>query len=135
MTMKIISFALLAVTIYACNPQQPEKDQEQQPTPSEQFTAGQSSKAKLLFFMNPNGTPCQMQNRILDSVSARIENKVDLKIYSTMVYDDRTSFQQHGIRALPTLILVGGDGQVIRRFSPGIKSEDEIHQAIKNCNC
>lgn len=90
-----------------------------------------TAKSKLLFFINPNGYPCQMQEKILSENAAEIEAYADVEYVSTTVPEDREKFYEYGIRALPILILVDKEGKVIKRFSPGIIDINEIMQYIK----
>ena len=87
-------------------------------------------KMKLLFFLDPDGGPCQMQDRILKSSKDVLDKKVVLKYISTANPDDRAKFYKYGIRYLPLLILADNEGKEIKRFSPGIIQKDQIINAI-----
>lgn len=107
---------------------------EKDPLPEDNQVSKESistAKRKLLFFINPNGYPCQMQERILSENAAEIDSYADVEYVSTAVPNDRKKFYKYGIRALPILILVDKEENVIKRFSPGIKKIGEIMQYIK----
>ena len=93
----------------------------------------QSIEAKgiLLFFLNPKGGPCRMQDKILHDIHAQIEQYVDIITVSTNVPKDRSTFYKYGIRALPSIILLDSKGKIAQRFSPGIKNSAELLEAIK----
>ena len=90
-----------------------------------------TAKGKLLFFLNPNGPPCQVQERILSENEAEIQTYADVEYVSTTVKEDRGEFYKYGIRALPALVLLDKEGNVVKRFSPGIRKIGEIMQSIK----
>ncbi len=92
-------------------------------------TAG--SKGSLLFFLNPNGRPCQMQQDILGSVRDEVEQHAEIRTVQTNRKSDREIFNRHGIRALPSIILVGADGAEVHRFPPGVQGSDQILAAVR----
>ncbi len=75
---------------------------------------------KLVFFMNPNGMPCQMQDRILRDMGAELTERAQLVYYRTTEPADIARFQEFGIRALPTLVVTDPGGRELRRATPGI---------------
>jgi thioredoxin 1 len=87
-------------------------------------------RAQLVFFMNPNGAPCQQQDRILQDMSGELRGKVEVVYYKTTTPADIARFQQYGIRALPTLMLVDASGKEIRRATPGIQSAAQVRQLV-----
>lgn len=88
-------------------------------------------KPTLIFFLNPAGRPCQMQDQILSDSRVRWEPLATLRYARTDKEADRDVFYQYGVRSLPNLILVGPDGKEIRRYSPGIQSADSILSGIR----
>ena len=92
--------------------------------------AAAGSGHTLLFFLNPNGRPCQMQQQLLEEMGATLTDKVALREVSTQVPGDRPLLYQYGIRALPLLILVDDAGKELHRFTPGIQSPDTILAAL-----
>jgi len=80
----------------------------------------------LLFFLNPDGRPCQVQAGILQQNQAAIEKHARIQGISTSVPSHRQFFYQFGIRQLPSLVLVDGSGRVLHRFSPGIHQGEKI---------
>ena len=117
--------ALLATAVSArlvAAPAPPAKD-----APSTQS----APKPTLVFFLNPAGSPCQTQDRILKESRAQWEPLASLRYVRTDVPADREVFYQYGIRSLPNLILVGADGKEIHRYSPGIQSAETILSGIR----
>jgi thioredoxin 1 len=88
-------------------------------------------KPTLIFFMNPNGSPCQMQDRILLQGKTELDRAVVLRYVKTTVDEDREVFYQYGVRSLPNLILVDAQGKEIHRFAPGIQELEAIFLALK----
>ena len=87
---------------------------------------------RLVFFMNPNGQPCQIQDRILQGMATELKGKAEVVYYRTTTPADIARFQQYGIRALPTLLLTDASGKEIRRSTPGIQSADAVRQLVRN---
>ncbi len=90
-------------------------------------TAG---RPRLVFFMNPNGMPCQMQDRILRDMSPELGGKVDVVYYRTTERAELAEFGRFGIRALPTLVLTDATGRELRRAPPGIQSAEQVRQLV-----
>ena len=87
---------------------------------------------RLVFFMNPGGAPCQMQDRILQEMAPELKGKAEVVYLKTTVAGDIAKFQQYGIRALPTLIVTDASGKEIRRATPGIQSVTQVRQLVQN---
>lgn len=85
----------------------------------------------LVFFLNPNGRPCQMQNEILEQSRGEWSKYVNIRYVSTEVPSDRGLFYQFGIRALPSLVFVDSQGKEIQRFAPGIQSAENVVATAK----
>ena len=81
--------------------------------------------------MNPNGAPCQMQDRILQDMGPDLKGKVEVVYYKTTVPTDIAKFQQYGIRSLPTLVVTDASGKEIRRATPGIQSATQVRQLFQ----
>lgn len=88
-------------------------------------------KGKLLFFLNPNGRPCQMQDKILQGSKADIEKSAKIVYFKTTNRDDLKNFYKYGVRGLPAMILASSDGKVIHRFPLGIQSKATILEKLK----
>ena len=107
-----------------------------QPLPRENALSGseirQASRTghQLIFFIDPNGRPCRMQDQIIKSLADDFKNQVDLRYAQTTVAADRDIFYQYGIRALPTLVLADAAGKEINRLTPGVKNADDILRLI-----
>lgn len=89
------------------------------------------SKGSLLFFLDPNGRPCQMQEDVLVRVRSEIEQHAAIRYVQTNRKSDREIFYQYGIRALPSIILVGAGGAEVHRFTPGVQGPDQILAAVR----
>ena len=87
---------------------------------------------RLVFFMNPNGAPCQMQDQILQGMASELKGKATVVYYKTTVPTDIAMFQQYGIRALPTLMVTDASGKELRRATPGIQSATQVRQLLPN---
>jgi thioredoxin 1 len=85
---------------------------------------------RLVFFMNPNGTPCQMQDKILQEMAPELKGKAEVVYYKTTISTDIPKFQQYGIRSLPTLMLTDASGKELRRATPGIQSAPQVRQLL-----
>jgi thioredoxin 1 len=102
------------------------------PPPSAHAAAAQPSgqRARLVFFMNPNGAPCQMQDRILREMSNELSARVEVVYYKTTEPADIARFQQYGIRSLPLLLVTDAGGRELRRATPGIQGPDQIRGLV-----
>lgn len=98
--------------------------------PAAQASAVPGTLPQLVFFINPNGAPCQIQDRILRDMAAELQPKVRLVYYRTTVGADLDKFRQYGIRALPTLVLTDPTGKELRRTTPGVQSADQVRRLI-----
>ncbi len=90
--------------------------------------AGQ--RARLVFFMNPNGGPCQIQDRILREMSSELASRADVVYYRTTEAADIARFQEYGIRSLPLLLVTDGTGRELRRATPGIQGPEQIRSLL-----
>ena len=119
---------LIFVVVAGCSTGEKDSFPEEKQVSKENIS---TVKGKLLFFINPNGYPCQLQERILSENAAEVDTYVDVEYVSTTVPKDREKFYKYGIRALPILVLLDKEGNVIKRFSPGIKKIGEIMRYIE----
>jgi thioredoxin 1 len=88
-------------------------------------------KPRLVFFMNPNGMPCQMQDRILRDMGAELTERAELVYYRTTVPAEIARFNEYGIRALPTLVVTDAQGRELRRATPGIQQMPQILKLLQ----
>lgn len=91
-----------------------------------------SPDKQILFFMNPNGHPCQMQLSILDNMKTKLSGLATVTYIKTTEHSDENKFYQYGIRGLPSLIIADKNGKEIKRLPPGIKDENAILAALKD---
>ena len=86
----------------------------------------------LLFFLDPNGGPCQLQDNILRDMANELQQKVDIQYILTTIPAHRDIFYHYGIRALPTLLLADVNGKEIKRMPPGVKRSDDVRLLIQS---
>jgi thioredoxin 1 len=87
---------------------------------------------QLMFFINPNGRPCQMQISIADNMKDKLSGKATIVYIKTTEPADEGKFYQYGIRGLPSLIIADKNGKEIKRLPPGVKDEQTILNALNN---
>ena len=85
---------------------------------------------RLVFFMNPNGMPCQMQDRILRELSSELSSRVDVVYYRTTEPADLARFQEYGIRSLPQILVTDATGRELRRATPGIQGPEQVRSLV-----
>ncbi|MBI3567564.1 MAG: hypothetical protein HY084_05105 [Gemmatimonadetes bacterium] len=94
-------------------------------------TSGATAPGKqLLFFMNPNGYPCQTQLGILNGVADSLSKVAQVVLIKTTEQADMPKFEAYGIRGLPTLVIADKDGRELSRFTPGVQSGDAVLAAL-----
>jgi thioredoxin 1 len=140
MMIKIIACILVLTSIIGCSAEQ--QPQELSPigvvgsktadTLMSPAGASEALSFRLIFFLNPGGGPCKIQDGILMGMSDEFKGKVRLEYAQTTVPADQKLFYQYGIRALPTLILTDSSGREIRRMTPGIKKPADIRAFIQS---
>lgn len=85
----------------------------------------------LVFFLDPNGGPCRMQNSILEGMADELKGKVNLRYVQTTVPDDLQYFYSYGIRGLPSLILADAGGKELKRLPPGVNPEEKVRELLQ----
>lgn len=80
----------------------------------------------LLFFINPNGGPCRMQDRILKEMAADLKERITVRYVQTTVQSDMNLFYQYGIRSLPSLVLTTSTGKELGRLTPGVHNAPAV---------
>lgn len=130
MTRSTPLLALLGLLASACS----SSEAAQPPPPQKPTGAPAASPAaalpRLVFFLNPNGRPCQMQDQVLQDMAAELSGKVEVVRYKTTEEGDLAKFQQFGIRSLPMLVLTDAGGSELKRATPGIQSPDSIRRLV-----
>jgi thioredoxin 1 len=134
---KLLALAALGATLAACSSNAEEPRFVAPPTAPAPTVAARAAsaqptgeRARLVFFMNPHGAPCQVQDRILRELSGEIAPRVEVVYYKTTEPADIARFQQYGIRALPLLLVTDATGRELRRATPGIQGPDQIRSLI-----
>ena len=124
-----VSFAVvfLAVSAAACSVSAEPPARQAPAMPAAHRTG---TLPRLVFFMNPNGMPCQMQDRVLREMAPELSARADLVYYRTTEPADLAQFDAYGIRSLPSLILTDAAGRELRRATPGILSAEQIRRLV-----
>jgi thioredoxin-related protein len=91
-------------------------------------------KNALLFFLNPNGRPCQNQHAILEEIKSNVQNKLDYVYISSLDPNNNQFYYQFGVRSLPTIILLNKESKIAQRFSPGIITKESLLENIAKIN-
>jgi thioredoxin 1 len=125
---------LFILLLSACS----EYPQSAQKTPQEKGVASAAPAQikqeghALVFFLDPNGAPCQVQDAILRGMSEELQGIVDLRYLQTTVPADLDHFYKFGVRGLPTLLVTDVSGKELRRLPPGVKSAEEIRALLRS---
>jgi thioredoxin 1 len=93
-------------------------------------TIGSGNKNTIVFFQNPLGGPCKVQNEILQQLMKDRKKGFNIAYVSTMNVEDQRAFYDYGVRSLPTVVLVNKTGMISRFFPPGIQSYDALAAAL-----
>lgn len=99
-------------------------------TVAQTAASAEASGRLLLFFMNPDGYPCQVQQQILNGVADSLAKVAQVVYIKTTVPADMQKFAAYGIRALPSLVIADRNGAELTRFAPGIQSADAVLAAL-----
>jgi thioredoxin 1 len=116
------------VAVAACSPGRPSAEVPTTQVGPAHRTAG--ARPRLVFFMNPNGAPCQLQDRILREMAGELSGRAELIYYRTTDGADLPRFDQFGIRSLPALVLTDAAGTELRRATPGIQSAAQVRALL-----
>lgn len=87
-------------------------------------------KKTVVFFLNPNGGPCQAQNEILVKLLKDRKNNFTLAYVSAMEQQNQQAFYDYGVRGLPSLVLVDSAGKIGRVFPPGVQTYEALAAAL-----
>lgn len=136
-TKKRVSATLLVSMVWlisACGEEKPDNRQSISAAPRSraelEIKEAKGKENLLLFFINPNGAPCQTQDRILQSMKKRVEAKVKYVYISVNDADNRPLFYEFGVRALPYVVILDKSGSPVSAFPPGIQSEGVLMSDI-----
>lgn len=99
------------------------------PAPTPPASAA-TSGVRLVFFMNPNGGPCRLQDEVLRGMTAELAGKVGVVYVRTTEPAEVPLFERFGARSLPQLLVVDGTGRELRRATPGIQSADAVRRLV-----
>jgi thioredoxin 1 len=90
------------------------------------------ARHRLVFFMNPNGRPCQLQDAVLKELAGELRPLAEVVYVKTTEPGDVPRFQEFGIRALPQLVVTDAAGRELRRATPGILGPDQVRALVAN---
>lgn len=123
-----VAAALVAGTCAACTAGGDAPADVDAAAPAPALPAG--TRPRLVFFMNPGGRPCQVQDQILRDMSAELFRTAEVVYYRTTEPADLGRFSQYGVRALPMLLVTDADGRELRRATPGIQGPEQIRRLL-----
>ena len=98
--------------------------------PSHSAASPTTGLPRLVFFMNPNGRPCQLQDQVLQQLGPSLQGRVEVVRFRTTTPGDLAMFERFGIRSLPQLVVTDAGGQELRRATPGILDAGQIQQLL-----
>lgn len=124
---RLLVGALAALTLAACTGSAAEPGTA---TGAGPLRAATGTLPRLVFFINPYGMPCQLQDRVLKEMSSELAGRVEIVYVRTTEPADHPTFGRYGIRALPTLVLTDAAGQELRRATPGVQTADQVRRLI-----
>ena len=126
LAVSIVSLAYHGQALAADEAKAPEK------TISKAPLAAKQEQQTLLFFINPHGRPCQQQDAILKGMSKHLaaHNTKVKYIKTTEMVAATPYFRKYGVRALPMLIVLDENGEVKKRFPPGVQSSMAVMSAL-----
>ncbi|HDR46606.1 MAG TPA: hypothetical protein ENN94_02785 [Geoalkalibacter subterraneus] len=131
--MKKVLLGLIVLLLMGCSEDSATQGDEQATTgpPATLAVPGDEDYA-LVFFLDPKGGPCRMQDDILQRMSDELAGKVHLRYVSTQEPQDINFFYAHGVRGLPQLMLADAQGREIKRLTPGVKTAEDIRRLLAN---
>lgn len=133
--LKNLILLMAIITIFGCSQEQPTQTAKQSEPASAETSTAQSdpeiAQHLLVFFINPDGGPCKMQENILNQMSAELDGQVLIRPVKTTVQADMDIFYAYGIRALPTILLADSSGKEISRLPPGVHPAETIRNLLK----
>ena len=115
----LIMLLAVAVLAAAANPDAPKST----PELKQNISAG---KKTIVFFLNPQGGPCRVQNDIVQKLQKDRKANFNVAFVSTMNPADQKAFYDYGVRNLPQLVLVDSKGRIAHFFPPGIQSYETL---------
>ena len=138
--LKKILIVVALLFLFGCSEEAPvaQTAQPQKAAPTASVPAAPTSQQEmtdadhfLVFFLDPNGGPCRMQNSILDGMTEELLGKVNLRYVQTTVKDDLQYFYAYGIRGLPSLLLADADGKELKRLPPGVNPAEKVRELLQ----
>ncbi|MBN2654993.1 MAG: thioredoxin family protein [Nitrospirae bacterium] len=96
--------------------------------------AVKSGKKTVIFFINPSGYPCRIQDEILQKLHTDKKEIFNIVPVVTMNHDHQKAFYDYGIRSIPAIVLLDSKGGIAKHFPPGIQPYDIIAQELDSTN-
>jgi thioredoxin-related protein len=128
--LKVLVSVLLASAIFALGCGEKSAQKAPQSTPAIK-SAIESGKKTIVFFQNPNGRPCQIQNVELQKLKQTLGDNIKIVYVSAISQADQQAFYDYGIRSLPSIVLLSSKGEIAQYFPPGIHNHDTLMTAVK----
>ena len=89
-----------------------------------------AGKKTVVFFLNPQGGPCKVQNEIVQQLLKDRKGSFSVAYVDAMKAENQRAFYDYGVRNLPQLVLVDGKGKIAQFFPPGIQTYDALAMAL-----
>jgi thioredoxin 1 len=122
-----VAIAFLALAAGACSGGAAEPARQAASAPAPRRTG---ALPRQVFFMNPNGGPCQIQDGVLRDMAGELSARAEVVYYRTTERADLAQFARYGIRSLPALVLTDASGAELRRATPGIQGPEQIRALV-----
>jgi thioredoxin 1 len=127
----LVAALALGVGAAACSRSEAAPAAAPAPTsPAQAAPAATAGLPRLVFFMNPNGRPCQIQDQVLEQVAGSLQGRAVLVRFRTTTPEDLAWFEKFGIRSLPQLVVTDATGHELRRATPGIQDAGQVLQLL-----
>lgn len=94
--------------------------------------AAASGKKSVIFFINPSGQPCRIQDEILRQLHSDKKMSFNLVHVETMNHEHQKAFYDYGIRSLPSVVILDSKGAISKHLSPGIQPYDILARELDN---
>ena len=89
-----------------------------------------AGKKTVVFFLNPQGGPCKVQNEIVQQLLKDRKGSFSVAYVDALKAENQRAFYDYGVRNLPQLVLVDGKGKIAQFFPPGIQTYDALAMAL-----
>jgi thioredoxin 1 len=125
----LIFLSLLAALVLGAAPVHAAATAAPLSTPELKKTIG-AGKKTVVFFLNPQGGPCKVQNEIVQQLLKDRKKSFNVAYVDAMKAENQRAFYDYGVRNLPQLVLVDSKGKIAQFFPPGIQTYDALAMAL-----